>query len=167
MFSDAGSTPAASTSLRLSEAPSEDCRGVAKGEDGPYQNWYTIRLATATTRHARLFRLSEAPSEDCRGEDGQFDFPSKWTIDRGMDKTTYFYVYIIQSLVDPKRFYTGFTENIENRLKDHNSGKNSHTAELKPWRIKTAIAFTNRQKALDFETFLKTKSGRAFAKKRL
>ena len=29
MFSDAGSTPAASTSLRLSEAPSEDCRGEA------------------------------------------------------------------------------------------------------------------------------------------
>jgi predicted GIY-YIG superfamily endonuclease len=84
-----------------------------------------------------------------------------------MDKTTYFYVYIIQSMVDPKRFYTGFTENIENRLKDHNSGKNSHTAVLKPWRIKTAIAFTNRQKALDFETFLKTKSGRVFAKKRL
>jgi len=34
MFSDAGSTPAASTSLRLSEAASEDCRDVAKGEDG-------------------------------------------------------------------------------------------------------------------------------------
>ena len=30
-----GLTPAAATSLRLSEAPSEDCRGPAKGEDGP------------------------------------------------------------------------------------------------------------------------------------
>ena len=84
-----------------------------------------------------------------------------------MDKTTYFYVYIIQSLKDPNRFYTGFTENIENRLKDHNSGKNSHTAEFKPWRIKTAIAFTDRQKALNFERYLKNSSGRAFAKKRL
>ena len=65
------------------------------------------------------------------------------------------------------RFYTGFTENIENRLKDHNSGKDPHTAKYKPWRIKTAIAFTDRQKALDFERYLKTKSGRAFAKKRL
>ena len=84
-----------------------------------------------------------------------------------MDKTTYFYVYIIQSLKDPNRFYTGFTENIENRLKDHNSGKNSHTTEFKPWRIKTAIAFTDRQKALNFERYLKNSSGRAFAKKRL
>jgi predicted GIY-YIG superfamily endonuclease len=94
-------------------------------------------------------------------------FPAKSIIDRGMDKTTFFYVYIIQSLIAPNRFYTGFTENIENRIKDHNAGKNSHTAEHKPWRIKTAIAFTDRQKALDFERYLKTKSGRAFAKKRL
>jgi predicted GIY-YIG superfamily endonuclease len=84
-----------------------------------------------------------------------------------MQKSDFHHVYIIQSRVDADRFYTGFTENIENRLKDHNAGKNSHTAEHKPWRIKTAIAFTNRQKALDFERYLKTKSGRAFAKKRL
>ena len=84
-----------------------------------------------------------------------------------MDKSTFYYVYIIQSLNDPNRFYTGFTENIENRLRDHNSGKNTHTAKQKPWRIKTAIAFTDQQKAMDFERYLKTKSGRAFAKKRL
>ena len=94
-------------------------------------------------------------------------FPTKRTIHRRIDKFIFFYVYIIQSVMDPNRFYTGYTENIENRLKDHNTGKNSHTADLKPWRIKTAIAFTDRQKALDFESYLKTQSGRAFAKKRL
>jgi hypothetical protein len=36
-----------------------------------------------------------------------------------------------------------------------------------PWRIKTAMAFTDRKKALDFEAYLKSASGRAFAKKRL
>jgi putative endonuclease len=102
-----------------------------------------------------------------KAKTGNLIFPAKWNIDRRMDKSSFFYVYIIQSLVDPNRFYTGFTKNIENRLKDHNSGKNSHTAELKPWRIKTAVAFTNRQKAHDFESYLKTISGRAFAKKRL
>ena len=84
-----------------------------------------------------------------------------------MQKPTFYYVYIVQSIPDPTRFYTGFTENLENRLKDHNSGKDPHTAKYKPWKIKTAIAFTDRQRALDFERYLKTKSGRAFAKKRL
>ena len=59
-----------------------------------------------------------------------------------MQKPTFYYVYIVQSIPDPTRFYTGFTENLENRLKDHNSGKDPHTAKYKPWKIKTAIAFT-------------------------
>jgi putative endonuclease len=52
-------------------------------------------------------------------------------------------------------------------MKAHNQGKNSHTSKYKPWRLKTAIAFTDRQKALDFEAYLKSPSGRAFAEKRL
>ena len=84
-----------------------------------------------------------------------------------MEKPIFFYVYIIQSTTITDRFYTGFTENIEKRLKDHNTGKDPHTSKYKPWCIKTAIAFTDRQKALDFERYLKTQSGRAFAKKRL
>lgn len=61
-----------------------------------------------------------------------------------------FYVYILQSEIDPAGFYTGFTKNLETRLKDHNTGKDFHTAEFKPWKIKTAVAFSARQKALDF-----------------
>jgi len=79
----------------------------------------------------------------------------------------YYYVYILQSQSDPKHFYSGFTENLEERLKYHNQGSCPHTAKYRPWKIKTAIAFTDRQKALDFERYLKTASGRAFAKKRL
>jgi predicted GIY-YIG superfamily endonuclease len=70
-------------------------------------------------------------------------------------------------LSDPDSFYTGFTESIDQRLQDHNSGKNVHTSKNRPWRVKTTLAFTDRQKALDFERCLKTASGRAFAKKRL
>jgi len=79
----------------------------------------------------------------------------------------YYYVYIIQSEKFPNRYYTGFTEDLDARLSDHNSGKNSHTSKFRPWKIKTAVAFTTRQNALDFERYLKTPSGRAFAKKRL
>ncbi len=79
----------------------------------------------------------------------------------------FYYVYILQSEVDQKRFYTGFTEDLESRLKSHNSGGCDYTSKYRPWRVKSAFAFSNRQKALDFEDYLKSPSGRAFAKKRL
>ncbi len=79
----------------------------------------------------------------------------------------FYYVYILQSETDPERFYAGFTEDLDSRLKCHNSGGCSHTSRYKPWCVKTAVAFTDRQKALDFERYLKSASGRAFAKKRL
>jgi len=84
-----------------------------------------------------------------------------------MGKSTYYYVYIIQSLKDTNRFYTGFSEDLDARLNDNNQSKNPYTAKYKPWKIKTAIAFTDRDQALNFERYLKSPSGRAFAKKRL
>ncbi len=81
--------------------------------------------------------------------------------------TGFFYVYILQSQANPPHFYTGFTENLDSRLAHHNSGGDPHTATYRPWRIKTAIAFTDREQALAFERYLKSPSGRAFAKKRL
>ena len=82
-------------------------------------------------------------------------------------KTGFFYVYILRSEADPPHFYTGFTEALDARLAHHNSGGDPHTAKYRPWRIKTAIAFTDREQALAFERYLKSPSGRAFAKKRL
>jgi len=82
-------------------------------------------------------------------------------------RTKFYYVYILQSEIDQKRFYTGFTEDLDSRLKSHNSGQCHHTSKYKPWHIKSAVAFADRRKALDFEEYLKSPSGRAFAKKRL
>jgi len=79
----------------------------------------------------------------------------------------FYYVYILQSEKDTSRYYTGFTKDPDSRLKAHNAGRCPHTARLIPWKIKTSIAFTDRQRALDFEAYLKSPSGRAFAKKRL
>jgi predicted GIY-YIG superfamily endonuclease len=66
-------------------------------------------------------------------------------------KTGFFCVYILQSVGDPLHFYTGFTENLEARLVHHNSGGDPHSAKYRPWRIKTAVAFTDREQALAFE----------------
>ncbi|MBN2854428.1 GIY-YIG nuclease family protein, partial [Patescibacteria group bacterium] len=67
-----------------------------------------------------------------------------------------FYVYIIQSINSPKIFYTGFSEDIEKRLTDHNKGKSPYTNKFKPWKIIYYCAFNNKNKALDFEKYLKT-----------
>ncbi|RLE26014.1 MAG: GIY-YIG nuclease family protein [Acidobacteria bacterium] len=80
---------------------------------------------------------------------------------------SYFYVYILQTNATPRQYYTGFTENLESRLEAHNEGRVQHTSRFRPWRIKTAIACTDKQRALDFETYLKSGSGRAFSKKHL
>ena len=82
-------------------------------------------------------------------------------------KTAFFYAYILQTEADPLHFYTGFTEKLAARVKHHNSGGDPHTAKYRPWRIKTAVAFSDRDQALAFERYLKSPSGRAFAKKRL
>ena len=77
------------------------------------------------------------------------------------------YVYILQSIQVAERFYVGLTEDLQHRLARHNAGEVPHTAKFCPWRIKTAVAFTDRARAADFEHYLKSSSGRAFSKKRL
>ena len=77
------------------------------------------------------------------------------------------YVYVLESEMVPGRFYVGLTEDLQDRLARHNRRDVPHTSKLAPWRVKTAIAFRERERAVAFERHLKTGSGRAFAKKRL
>jgi len=79
----------------------------------------------------------------------------------------FFYVYILQSLSNPGHFYTGRTADLQERLRKHNAGEVPHSSKFKPWQIKTAIAFSDEQRAIEFERYLKSSSGRAFAQKRL
>ena len=77
------------------------------------------------------------------------------------------YVYLIQSIPYPKEKYIGITSDLKNRLKVHNEGGSPHTSEFKPWKLVAYLAFSIDEKAREFEQYLKTGSGRAFAKKRL
>lgn len=79
----------------------------------------------------------------------------------------FYYVYILQSETDPARFYVGRTEDLKERLMRHNRGEVPSTSPNKPWKIQTAIAFSESNKAIEFEKYLKSGSGRAFAKRRL
>jgi putative endonuclease len=77
------------------------------------------------------------------------------------------YVYIIRSIAFPAQEYTGMTAGLKQRMTDHNSGKSKHTSKFSPWELLCYTAFPNKLTALDFEKYLKSHSGRAFAKKRL
>ncbi|GAC1335659.1 MAG: GIY-YIG nuclease family protein [Bradyrhizobium sp.] len=76
------------------------------------------------------------------------------------------YVYILESQ-DSEHFYVGVTDDVPARLAKHNAGEVSHTSKYRPWRLKTYIAFSNHEQAVAFEKYLKSGSGRAFAKRHL
>ena len=77
------------------------------------------------------------------------------------------YVYIVRSESTPDQEYTGATADLRSRLADHNAGKSTHTAKFKPWQQVWYSAFPEKHRALEFEKYLKSHSGRAFSKKRL
>jgi len=79
----------------------------------------------------------------------------------------FFYVYILVSQAKETIHYTGITRDLAQRLLEHNRGACPHTSQHRPWRIETAIAFKSESKARAFEKYLKSGSGREFARRHL
>mgnify|MGYP001160615395 CR=1 FL=1 len=77
------------------------------------------------------------------------------------------YIYILQSTLDSEHHYTGITDDLKAYLGKHNAGEVPHTSKFRPWKLKTYVAFSDEEQAFAFEKYLKSGSGRAFAKKRL
>ena len=96
----------------------EDCRAVALAEADPVSEWTLWRRAT--TRHATENRAFSAIS-----------------------MSRFVYVYVLQSEIDPERFYSGCSRDLRERFLRHNAGKVSHTAKFGPWRLKTYVAFSD------------------------
>jgi putative endonuclease len=69
------------------------------------------------------------------------------------------YVYLLQSAVDHRRHYTGFTHNLRTRLANHNADQNQSTVNGRPWRLVSYFAFADKTKARTFERYLKSGSG--------
>ena len=127
-----------------------------------------MRTRRATTRQASSlvpFIRSVAENVDWRAVGGLFTLLRQRSELR-LGKPVH-YVYILQSSVDERRFYTGLTDNLRERLQNHNAGRVRHTAKWKPWRLKSYIALSDRMRAAEFERYLKSASGRAFVRKRL
>ena len=75
------------------------------------------------------------------------------------------FVYVLQSEVKPESHYVGLTNDLTRRQDEHNSGKSVHTNKFRPWRLVVSIGFADPAKAANFERYLKSGSGRAFAKR--
>ena len=74
-------------------------------------------------------------------------------------------VYILRSDSNQSRHYTGLTSDLEKRLKWHNAGQNVDTARDRPWTVVVAFHFADERVARRFEKYLKSGSGREFAKR--
>lgn len=75
------------------------------------------------------------------------------------------FVHVLSSVSNPARHYVGLTSDVGVRQSIHNSGGSQHTAQDKPWRLIVSLEFSDERSAVHFEKYLKTGSGRAFAKR--
>ena len=84
---------------------------------------------------------------------------------RTMPSSSRHFVYGLRSLSQPGRYYTGLASDVGNRLRRHNGGLVAHTSKFRPWELVVAIEFFDEERAVSFEKYLKSGSGRAFAKR--
>lgn len=78
----------------------------------------------------------------------------------------FFYTYILESRKDDK-FYVGFSENLKQRLFEHNKGLVNATKNRRPLKLIYYEACVDKQSALKREKYFKTGFGRKFLKNRL
>ena len=78
-----------------------------------------------------------------------------------------YYVYLLRSKTHPNQTYIGSTGDLRKRLAEHNAGKSIHANKFKPWDLMAYVALPEKHLAEKFESYLKSGSGRAFAKRHL
>lgn len=74
------------------------------------------------------------------------------------------FVYVLKTVHEPASYYVGLTANVRARFEDHNAGRCPHTVSRRPWRLHVTMMFSDDRLASRFERYLKSASGRAFAK---
>jgi putative endonuclease len=77
-----------------------------------------------------------------------------------------FYSYVLKSLKNG-RYYTGSTNDLERRIKEHNSGQTKYTSQSGPFELIYKESYNTKLEAIKREKFLKTGKGREFLKEKL
>ena len=83
-----------------------------------------------------------------------------------MEKDNNFFVYILFSDTH-NRYYVGMTNNLNRRLKQHNSNKVLSTKAFSPWMVIHTEVFQTRIEARQREKYLKSAAGRRWRKNNL
>ena len=73
------------------------------------------------------------------------------------------YVYVLKSN-NHWRFYIGMTQDVENRIGEHNKGYTKSTKGYKPWTLFFFEEFKTREEAREREKYLKSGIGREYIK---
>ena len=74
------------------------------------------------------------------------------------------YVYVLRSLKDG-RLYTGYTANLENRLRDHETGHTKSLRNRRPLKLVYCEEYRTKKEAMDRERFFKTPEGGVLKRK--
>ena len=82
------------------------------------------------------------------------------------DQNLMFYTYVIQSRKS-NRWYTGNTNDLRKRFKQHNQGKSAWTKSGSPWALVYYEACLNKDDTRSREKYLKTGMGKRYLKNRL
>jgi len=78
----------------------------------------------------------------------------------------FYYTYVLKSVKDGK-WYTGITEDLRKRFKEHNQNKVISTKGRSPFKLIYYEACLNRSDAASREIYLKTGMGKRYLKNRL
>lgn len=73
------------------------------------------------------------------------------------------YVYVLR--LDGKTFYTGLTNNMDRRIKEHRTKKSGYTAKFKVKEIVFLYKLDNRKEARKVEVYIKTIGAKKFLMK--
>lgn len=77
-----------------------------------------------------------------------------------------YFVYILRSKIKNTK-YIGVTSNLRRRVYQHNKDGKKFTSKYKDYRLVWFCCLNSKNKAYDFERYLKSSSGYAFSNKRL
>jgi putative endonuclease len=142
-------------------------------------------FASTMVLHARVAELADARDLGSRGETLEGSSPSSRTPPspaearrrramadppkprrrRAREGTNLKYVYFLRSELRLRSNYVGVTRDFERRLAEHNANHSPYTSGGAPWIPVVVVRFEDDRKAERFEAYLKTGSGRAFAKR--
>ena len=126
--------------------------------------WLKVGFQSNRRRPKGLWRLKRSnkfslkPQENYSMQTNENQTPQN-------ESPKFFYVYILNC--NDGGIYTGCTSNLQERFNRHQKGWVPITKDRIPLRLAWCCSFPDKSRAFEFEQYLKTGSGRAFAKRHL